>query len=194
MEREVMWTPWQGPGIEHLRLTRRDDAIIADGVVIGVEENAPFRLRYTVTCDAQWYAREVDITLLDSDRKRLLLRADGAGQWMTPAGEAISSLGGCLDVDISATPFTNTLPIRRLALHPGEARDLSIVYVSVPDLAVTVDGQRYTCLERQGQGGLYLYESLDSAFRADLRVDADGLVLDYPGLFRRVWPPFGDVS
>jgi uncharacterized protein len=30
--------------------------------------------------------------------------------------------------------------------------------------------------------------SLDGGFTADLQVDADGLVLDYPGLFRRAWP------
>ena len=115
--------------------------------------------------------------------------ADGAGRWTTASGDALPVLDGCIDVDISATPFTNTLPIRRLALHPGEARDLDVEYVSVPDLAVMLDGQRYTCLERGTQGGLYVYASLDSAFRADLAVDADGLVLDYPELFRRVWPP-----
>jgi hypothetical protein len=29
---------------------------------------------------------------------------------------------------------------------------------------------------------------LDGGFTADLPVDADGLVLDYPGLFKRVLP------
>jgi hypothetical protein len=47
---------------------------------------------------------------------------------------------------------------------------------------VEPDGQRYTCPK---EGELYRYESLESDFMADLRVDADGLVLDYPGLFRR---------
>ena len=33
----------------------------------------------------------------------------------------------------------------------------------------------------------YLFENLDgSGFRADLPVDEDGIVLDYPDLFRRV--------
>jgi uncharacterized protein len=30
--------------------------------------------------------------------------------------------------------------------------------------------------------------SLDGGFTADLPVDLDGLILDYPGLFRRVFP------
>ena len=34
---------------------------------------------------------------------------------------------------------------------------------------------------------LYLFENLDgSDFRAELAVDADGVVLDYPDLFRRL--------
>jgi hypothetical protein len=28
---------------------------------------------------------------------------------------------------------------------------------------------------------------LESGFRAELPVDRDGLVIDYPGLFKRVW-------
>ena len=47
--------------------------------------------------------------------------------------------------------------------------------------------QRYTCLERRPDVARYLYESIESGFRAELTVDADGLVMEYAGLFRRVW-------
>jgi uncharacterized protein len=46
-----------------------------------------------------------------------------------------------------------------------------------------VDEQRYTCLKRHS---LYRYEAVDRSFSADLPVDPDGLVTDYPGLFERV--------
>lgn len=55
------------------------------------------------------------------------------------------------------------------------------------------DPQRYTCLEPHK---LYRYESLDSDFTRDITVDENDLVIEYPGLFRRVWriraliPPF----
>jgi hypothetical protein len=60
-----------------------------------------------------------------------------------------------------------------------------MVYVTVPGLRPEPDHQRYVCLGVDVGGGLYRYES--AGFAADLSVDADGLVLDYPGLFRRVW-------
>ncbi len=49
----------------------------------------------------------------------------------------------------------------------------------------TVDGQHYTCLK---DGKLYRYEAEDRSFTADLPVDADGLVIDYPTLFQRLSP------
>lgn len=36
---------------------------------------------------------------------------------------------------------------------------------------------------------LYLYESLDSDFSRQITVDADGFVIDYPGLYSRNPPP-----
>jgi hypothetical protein len=115
------------------------------------------------------------------------LLADGEGHWKRASGEPLPELDGCIDVDISATPFTNTLPIRRLGLKPGESEELTVVYVRVPELLIGPERQCYGCLEAQADGGLYRFEALPSGFIADLPVDAGGLMLDYPGLFRRVW-------
>lgn len=185
MQREIIWefVPW--PGIEHLRLTVRDDGVVADGLVVGVDEGAAFRARYEVRCDAAWRVREVRAALLDGGEIHLM--ADGTGHWTTADGEPRPDLAGCLDVDIRVTPFTNTLPIRRLGLRQGESAELAVAYVALPALDVTPVRQRYTCLAAEPDGGLYRYESLTTGFRADLPVDADGLVLDYPGIFRRVW-------
>ena len=97
-------------------------------------------------------------------------------------------LQGCLDVDISATPFTNTLPIRRLALQPGSTATLIMAYIAAPQMRLRVAQQRYTCLDATSTGGRYRFESLTQgavSFTAELPVDGDGLVLDYPNLFRR---------
>ncbi len=96
-------------------------------------------------------------------------------------------LKGCVDVDISATPTTNTLPIRRLGLRRGESAELVVAYVHVPQLRVGRERQRYGCLEASANGGIYRFEALPSGFAADIPVDADGLVVDYPGLFRQAW-------
>ena len=187
-EHNIMWMPWSGPGLEHLRLVQRDDLILADGLIIGVaeEDGRPFRAHYTIQCDPRWHVRELRIDMLDAANRRLDLMSDGAGHWADRAGEPLPGLIGCFDVDISATQFTNTLPIRRLALPPGAAADINVVYIALPELTAAPNMQRYTCLAKEASGARYRFESRSHAFTAELPVDEDGLVEDYPGLFRRV--------
>jgi hypothetical protein len=184
---EVMWTPWDGRGLQHLRLRIGESGIEADGVVIGEEGGIAFRARYVIRCDPGWKTREMIVDPLDG-RDRLHFHSDGNGNWSDASGLAIPELKGCTDVDLSATPFTNTLPIRRLDLREGESAEIIVVYVDVPDVRLDTSRQRYTCLERNADGGLYRYEDagLFRGFTADLPVEASGLVLDYPGIFRRM--------
>lgn len=189
MERQIMWSPWNGPGLEHLRLLQQENGIVADGFILGVQERGPFRVHYEIRCTAEWRLRAVHVSLLSGSPQSLHLFIDGEGVWTTEGGEIISSLEGCLDVDISVTPFTNTLPIRRLALQPGSIAALKMAYIAIPEMHVEATEQRYTCLEGTPSGGRYRFESLEHgvpSFTADLPVDQEGLVLDYPGLFRRV--------
>lgn len=185
MKRDVLWTLWDGPGLEHLHLSMSGEEIVADGAIITtLFEERPIRLRYRVRCDGQWRVREVHVTA-GSDRLAVDIRADGAGHWSTAGGDALPALAGCIDVDIMATPFTNTLPVRRLAPRTGESAELAVAYVVVPSLEVVLSPQRYTCLESRPDGGRYRYESLDTGYTNELPVDADGLVIDYPGIWRR---------
>ena len=184
-ERHIFWQPWETLGLEHLHLHVSSDGVVADSVVLGIDAGELFRVRYVLRCDEHYRMRNLLIECLDN-QEHIALHADGYGHWTHENGAPLSDLDGCIDVDISATPFTNTLPIRRLQLLPGEAHDIHVVYIAVPSLRVRVEAQRYTCLERHANGAMWQYRSLGSDFVADLAVDADGLVIDYPQLFRRL--------
>lgn len=181
-----MWTPAVGVGLEHLRLTQDFAGYFASSVIIGMDRDRPFSAWYSIHCDVNWRMQRIDIQLLQDGEKKIELLADGEAHWQSSSGEPLAGLDGCIDVDISATPFTNTLPIRRLALNPGQSAELLVTYIALPEMEVQPDRQRYTCLEASAEGWLYRYESLASDFTRDIRVDADGLVVDYPGLFKRV--------
>jgi uncharacterized protein len=75
------------------------------------------------------------------------------------------------------------MPIMRheLLAAPGQV-ELTMAWVSVPDLAVEPDGQRYTSAEPNR----VRYDALDGSFSAMIRMDDDGLVADYPGIARRI--------
>jgi hypothetical protein len=187
MEWDVMWTPWKTPGLEHLHLKQHTNGFEAEGLIIGVQDDAPFRVQYLIRCDPGWTVQELSVKRVDGTNKQVILHSDGKGHWITPIGEPIAQLEGCIDVDISGTPFTNTLPIKRLSLQPGIATNINVVYVQVPSLEIRPMMQQYTCLLNSDSGGLFRYRSLASGYIAELPTDPNGLVIDYPDLFTRVW-------
>lgn len=187
MNRDVFWSPVAGAGIESLHFIEDSAGVTAESVVIGLVDGAPFRVHYEIECDRQYQVQRVNVDTLGRESESITLRADGEGKWTDGQGEEISTLNGCIDVDISATPFSNTLPIRRLELNQNESAEVKIAYIAVPELRVEAASQRYTCLEPiSEEGGRYHYESISSGFTAELPVDSDGFVIDYPGLFDRI--------
>lgn len=187
MDRTVMWMQWNNLGMEQLHLANTPGGISADGVVMGVRDGKPFRARYQIETDQYWQVHHLKAELLSLGGQTLALSADGSGQWWRDGNLPIPELQGCIDVDFSATPFTNTLAIRRLALQPGEVQELMVAYVAMPEMVMRAVPQRYTCLEINSQGGIYRYEGLWRNFSVELRVDRDGLVIEYPQAFRRIW-------
>jgi len=174
------WEDWSRTGIEHLVLRQLDTEVIVDSVIIAAAEGTKFGVRYHLVCDAEWCVREAVVSLVGGDRSFHLI-SDAKGTWREGA-RVLQQLTGATDIDISATPFTNTLPIRRLRLRQQEPAEILALYVQVPSLELSIDRQRYTLLD---QGRRYRYESVDSDFKRDIEVDDDGLVVTYPGLFRR---------
>jgi uncharacterized protein len=175
------WKEWSGPGIQHLVLRELPEKTIAEAAVFATED-AVFAAHYRIECDARWRVRRAEAAVIGDDR-RVVLESDGQGRWRDAAGRPLPDLDGAIDVDLPITPFTNTLPIRRLGLTTGQSADLKVVYILLPQFEITTDPQRYLCLET---GRRYRYESLDSDFVREIEVDADGLVIDYPGLFKRL--------
>ena len=178
---EARWQDWAGTGLQHLVLREGADGIVADAVVVGDEEGVRFGALFRIACDSAWRVRRVEVETVGGPA--VLLTADGAGHWRDGTGAARPELDGAIDVDLPMTPFTNTLPIRRLSLRAGESADLRVVYIVMPQGTVTISPQRYTCLQPLRR---YRYQSLDSDFVAEVEVDADGLVTTYPDLFRRL--------
>lgn len=188
----LVWVPEDEPGIEDVRIT---DDLARDarfsGAVVRLLEGKPLRVTYNLICDTGWRVRELQMTGESEavGERAIRLYGDGAGNWHDDKDQPLDALKGCIDVDIMVSPLTNTLPIRRLQLAPGESREISVVYIAAPDLSIRPFQQRYTRLDDAADGrSRYRYESLESGFTAVLSVDSDGFVVDYPGIWRRVWP------
>lgn len=176
----VRWSPRHGRGMEHLVVRHHGGTISAQGVLIGERGNLRYGASYAIECDNAWRVRHAVIAVAGG--ARLELYADGAGHWHGQDGAPIASLDGCIDIDLTASCFTNTLPIRRLGGAPGERRVIDVAWVWIPELGVEAAPQAYTLLA----DGRYRFEGIGTGFQADLTVDGEGFVVDYPGLFLRV--------
>jgi hypothetical protein len=173
----VRWEPEDGNGLEHLEVAQQDEGIVAESALVGEGFGAVYRIE----CDAGWNVTRVVVKRVGGGTLDLL--SDAQGNWTDGNGAPREDLAGCIDIDISATPFTNTLPIRRLKLAEGERRVIRVVYIALPELTAVPVEQAYTCIERDRR---YRYEGITSRYTAELPVDTDGFVMDYPALFRRL--------
>jgi hypothetical protein len=178
----LFWRRIDIEGLERLTLTVGPSGVQAASTVIGVTDGG-FRLDHAWQLTADWRAVSLRVDRWGAeDRRVLTLERDGQG-WRVN-GERRTDLDGTAEPDLSATPFCNTLPIRRL-LASGEASvTVDVAYVSAKDLKVARSRQRY---ERQGPGRIrYVDLGLFRGFVAELKVDDRMLVVSYEGLFERV--------
>jgi hypothetical protein len=182
IDRIVRWRPWSGEGLGHLHIQTIGNDIQVAGLAIGQSDGVRFATSYRIVLDGGW--RVQSLTLSDTGKpNETATFTHAAGGWESSvAVPDLSNFAACTDVDLSCTPFTNTLPIRRLNLGIGDHADIAVMHFSTPDFRPRVAKQRYTRLAERR----YLYEDATFDFTAELEVDKDGLVLDYPGLFRRV--------
>jgi hypothetical protein len=88
MLQRILWSNQTDTGLEHFFLRRGEKEITADGIVIGVEENVAFRIRYQISCDLKWQVRKVAVTSLDENEQTIRLMSDGFGK-MTSWNESI---------------------------------------------------------------------------------------------------------
>jgi hypothetical protein len=141
---------------------------------------------FRVDLDDGWVTREVVVGAVGETGERMLrLSADDERHWQVD-GRHRGELDGCLDVDVAATPLTNTFPVRRLrGLGVGEQVKTPVAWVDVPDLGVTRVHQTYRRLP--DVEGLEAWEYRDPQHGPFvLTVDAEGLVVAYEGFARRV--------
>jgi hypothetical protein len=184
MERVVMWERLDLPGIERLVLTEAGGVTVANSTVIGLEDGNPFQVTYAVEIDDHGQLRRVNAGTHS-------MTYHGGGQWQGSSGNALPQFDGCTSIDIVETPFTNTLAIKQLRLQPGQSGEITVAWFHLAEGTWHPDRQRYTCLEKTDSGSTYRFEQLSSGFAATLPFDEHDLVIDYPELYRRLYPKVG---
>jgi uncharacterized protein len=174
----------QRRGLSVARREEVDDGWLFHGSEILVGDET-LSCTFSAVVRSDWATRRAEVqSVSGAGEVRRVLEAS-EGRW-TVDGKPRADLEGCVDVDIAATPLTNTFPIRRLAdLAVGESVTSAVAWVDVPALSVSRVDQTYERLA--DLDGVARWRYSDPAHGAFvLTVDDDGLVLDYQGFARRI--------
>ena len=185
-------------GVEFAEIAIASDRLTATGVAVGTAP-LPYRLDYELETGPGFVTARMRVTSRGEGwRRELDLRRDANGLWsvgadeegdvdLPPPGGDSTPLVDALDCDLELSPVTNTMPIlRHRLLRGGGPLEFTMAWIAVPGLAVQADAQRYRHLRSMDDHHVVRYEAIDGSFAADITVDADAVVIDYPGIARRV--------
>jgi len=179
LQRTLLWNALPSAGTEYFNLWQEDDGWRLEGDVLLALNGYPAKVHYDVRCNAQWETRAVDIAMQSGAATRTLtLTVDERKRWYIGEDE-LRRVRGCTDVDLSITPSTNLLPIRRLNLAIGESMEVTAAWVRFPELTVEPLVQKYIHFDPTH----YWYQSELGDNIWNLEVDDLGLVRRYPDLW-----------
>jgi len=160
-----LWRWLSGMGLERFDLYRAPDGWRLHGTILTSDGGVAAEARYQVACDAAWRTTRVEVGLSRDDAQRSLRLDVEHGRWIRDGSE-LAAARGCVDVDLSWTPATNTLSIRRLGLGVGESSGvLTAAWVRVPELAREPLPQEFHRLDERR----YRYASRGVPSRPSLR-------------------------
>lgn len=170
----VEWETSDGRYRESFTLTWENEAWTATGQV------GQHSIQYVLRVSPTWRVRQF-LLFRDLDEPDLWLAIDAKGRWGEINGAVRPELGASADIGLSCTPFTATIPIRRLGLGVGQSADIDVIAVDVDTLGAVSVPTRY---ERTGTTS-WRSVALPTGAARTFDVDEFGLVVSEAGRFRR---------
>ncbi|MCO6148536.1 putative glycolipid-binding domain-containing protein [Flavobacterium sp. NRK1] len=183
MQKSILWDGINNDTDEHCAVNYLANCIVVRSEIEGWAHGVPVYADYTCKLDLSWNVQEFDINfhLRDTQHSYGFL-CDANGKWTDALGKVYPEFEGCRYIDISLSPFTNSLPVNGLNLSDNESAELDLVYIDIINNQIRKERQHYTKLNKS----TYRFESNQGAFKADISVDEDGFVTHYPGLFNMI--------
>ncbi|WP_236055491.1 putative glycolipid-binding domain-containing protein [Mycobacterium sp. SM1] len=175
--------------MEQVRVQLSGKRIKANGQIVAAatKTQPAFSAYYDVQTDETGATKRIGLTVTLAERERQLsIARDEENMWLLTdhRGESRAPYDGALDVDVVFSLFFNALAIRRTGLHErADSVTLPLVYVYLPDIAVDAATVSYTST---GPGDLQPIKVKSPVADVTVLVDADGFIVDYPGLAERI--------
>lgn len=173
--------------MESVRVQLSGNRIKAFGRIVAAAAGThpAFSAYYDLQTDETGAAKRLGLTVTTAEREhQLSIARDEENMWLVTdaRGESRAGYEGALDVDVAWSPFFNALPIRRTGLHQrAESVTLPTIYVTLPEMSLTAATVSYN--SAASEAGIKLRSPLSDT---TVTVDADGFIVNYPGLAERI--------
>lgn len=171
------WRALDREGEDTCRLSHASHGWLLVGHARFRDESGFAALDYVVRCDEGWHTLGADVAGVHEGREVRLRILREAGAWEVN-GTAQEGLDGAADIDLSFTPATNLMPLRRLMASDGAVLEPRAAWLRYPEAALAPLDQRYVAT---GLPDVFSYSAAQTGFATELTVHSSGFVTLYPG-------------
>lgn len=184
----LAWAGVDGLRLEAARVVLGERSLRASGSLVSTRHDGTeaYTASYSLATDEIGVAQRLTVrTTRAQGEQYVTLTRSEEGIWLVEQGASTvrATFSGALDVDLAFSPLFNALPVRRLSLHRAAAEhDLAMMFVSLPGLEVGCVRKTYRTVS---VGETTVVSVASDVVTVELTVDADGLVLECPGLALR---------
>ncbi|MFN3208253.1 MAG: putative glycolipid-binding domain-containing protein [Roseovarius sp.] len=175
----ITWRALYCEGQDTCRLARADHGWLLVGHARFHDDTGFAALDYVVRCTEDWRTLDADIAGTHGESEVRLHADHRNGAWLlneTPQ----PGLEDVTDIDLSFTPATNLMPLRRLAKQQDDTLTTRAAWLHYPAAALVPLDQAY---QRTHTYGIIDYRAEQTDFTTTLEVNDAGFVTDYPGLW-----------
>jgi len=130
-------------------------------------------VQFVLRISSMWQVQQF-LLFRDLEEPDLWLATDLRGRWGEVNGAHRTDLDGCVDVDLAGTPFTNSIPIRRLPLYVSHSAQQNVIRIDTDTLSVVPVTQTYSMIG----DSTWCYRSMLTGDEVTANVDQYGLVID----------------
>lgn len=176
-----IWRGVEYKSWEQCKVQTQPDGYTVESLITGNHFGKIFNVKYVLRLDKRWSIQNFEIHS-EIDGAKDIIKGIRNGEDWEINDIFRPEFRGLLCIDISLTPFTNSLPINNLMLMIDQSFKINVIYIDILNKNIRRVNQRYTRKSKYE----YFYENYDTNFISPISVDRNGIVRSYPNLFELV--------
>ncbi|WP_156307861.1 putative glycolipid-binding domain-containing protein [Sphingobacterium endophyticum] len=177
----IIWKGVYYNSLEYLKYYADSKQNIIQSKIIGCLDAQFWYVDYIVQTNENWQINSFELSIdLNGEISTLTGKVE-QGVWSINNVER-KEFKNYKFIDISLSPFTNTLPINHLKMGISDSYEIQVIYINILEGKVEPRKQKYS----RKRNRIYSYQNIPNTFSADIKVDKFGFVINYPKLFKRI--------